>query len=98
MIKTCSQCELNLDERFFIKDQTACFRCVYREKIKTEKSRRHKCRECDKVFFCKKELKKKQRTVYCSEICAESGYKKQRNSHWTKKLKRKIPLSLQGLT
>jgi hypothetical protein len=60
-------------------------------RIKTQKTPEKRtpkptlCRMCGKEVLRLENQKKRQRTVFCSSICAEKGHKDQLDNHWTRK-------------
>ena len=82
----CYNCKKERKEKDFINNNKICYLCIYR--IKTEKTRekRTSCRTCGKKVIQLENQKKRQRTVFCSNECAEKGHKNQINNHWTRKV------------
>jgi hypothetical protein len=74
----------------FIKSENICYKCMYRQKIEKTIEKRTSnpthCRTCGNEIINKKNLKKRQRTVFCSCECAEKGHKHQLNNHWTRQV------------
>lgn len=94
MIMICDNCKTERQDNDFIYNQKFCYHCEYR--IKLEKSlenhitKKFNCRTCGKEFFKLKDLKKRQRDVYCSPKCALDGHKKQNDDHWTKHVRARM--------
>lgn len=87
----CECCKIDRLEKDFLKNQKFCFRCEYRKKVeKNIESRIPKarfCKVCGEEIFRDDGLKKRQRTIFCSEECAEKGHKFSISNHWTRKLR-----------
>ena len=85
----CGNCQIDKLVTDFINNQKFCYQCEYRIKLeKTPKKRTPNstlCRMCGNEVIHKKNLKKRQRTVFCSCECAEKGHKELINNHWTRK-------------
>lgn len=85
----CGNCNSERLESDFIKNQKYCFRCEYQKKIemcvKKRTIKKVYCRLCGSEVISDASLKKRQRTVFCSERCSEMGYKISRNNHWSRK-------------
>lgn len=88
----CDNCHIDKQEKDFINNQKFCYQCEYKLKIKkiaeTRKEDTHKCRTCGKHFVLIENLKKRQRSYFCSEACAKLGHKAQLNNHWTRKIRK----------
>ena len=88
----CDNCKTDMLIGDFINNQNICYRCVYRLKLeKTSEKQtpeRMFCRACDEEILTNKNLKKRQRTVFCSCACAAKGHKQQLNNHWTRKIRK----------
>src|ERR1700677_3799466 len=86
----CGNCKVNRIITDFINNQKFCYHCIYRIKMVKDSQKRTKkryfCRACGKEVIQKENLKKRQRTVFCSNECAGWGHKKQVNNHWTRKI------------
>lgn len=86
----CNNCKIDKKSSDFINSENICYRCIYREKLelaaKMTTKKPQRCRVCQMILTIQKNIKKRQRTVYCSLACAESGHKNQINNHWTKKV------------
>jgi len=87
----CNCCGKDRETKDFLKDQTNCYVCVYREKSGF-KVNKFNCRECGIAFMPAEGTKKKQRTVYCCRKCAEAGHSRQISNHWTKALRSRFSL------
>ncbi len=87
----CLKCNEPRLESDFIKNQKFCYKCEYRIKLRKirdlETPEKPKCRTCKKEIVRKKNWKKRQRTIYCSQECAEEGHRKLINNHWTRHIK-----------
>lgn len=87
----CDNCKIERKETDFINNQKFCYKCEYQKNIeKASKNRIRKtvtCRECGKIVNHNKELKKRQRTVFCSLECAKKGHRELSNNHWTRKFR-----------
>lgn len=94
----CNCCNKDLIEKDFLLKQTCCFRCVYLKKIKNKKKEKPikvcVCRNCKREFTKNLEIKKRQRTVFCSDACAEIGYKDMKKNHWTRRLRSNFPMTM----
>lgn len=88
----CDNCKLTRLVTDFINNQKFCFHCVYRIKLekimKNPMCKKLFCRICGKKVTHDESLKKRQRSVYCSEICAKEGHKGQLSSHWTRQIRK----------
>lgn len=86
----CCSCKVDRLVNDFINSENICYRCMYRLKLqkapKTRAPKRTLCRTCGEEIVIKKDLKKPQRTVFCSKACAENGHKHQLKNHWTKRI------------
>lgn len=86
----CCICKIDRVIKDFIKSESICYKCMYRLKIeKSRKKRTEKptlCRTCGIEVVVLKDVKKRQRTVFCSCECAEKGHREQLNNHWTRKV------------
>ena len=86
----CNSCKTDRLVSDFINNDNICYRCVYWEKLtKNTEKRIDKevfCRTCKTLIITKKDLKKRQRTVFCSCECAAKGHKQQLDNHWTRKI------------
>ena len=84
----CVSCKIDRLIYDFINNQKFCYHCVYRLKqSKIAEKRTQKpalCRMCKKQIIRLKNYKKRQRTVFCSQECAQKGHKKQLKNHWTR--------------
>jgi hypothetical protein len=88
----CGNCKNERNKTDFINNQKFCFRCEYRIKLEklSEKrtSKRMFCRICSKEIIHIKNLKIRQRSVFCSPQCAEEGHRRMVSDYWTKKLRK----------
>lgn len=86
----CNNCNLDKIITDFVNNKNICYKCVYRikiEKISVKRiERKQFCRICEKEVIHKIDVKKRQRTIFCSRECAALGHKDQINNHWTRKL------------
>lgn len=86
----CNNCKIDKPISDFINTENICYKCMYRIKIaKSMKKRIEKpilCRQCGNPVIVKDRQKKRQRTIFCSQECAQKGHKKQLNNHWTRKI------------
>ncbi len=86
----CDSCKIDKLITDFIKSKNICYKCLYRLTIEKMKGKQIKkpvlCRYCGNKVITKKNVKKRQRTVFCSCECAEKGHKHQLNNHWTRKI------------
>ncbi len=87
----CENCKIDRPDKDFVNNNKLCYRCEYQKKLKkTPKNqdieRPMFCRICTKQIAHKKDLKKRQRTVFCSLECAKKGQKELNNNYWTRKL------------
>ena len=81
----CNGCSKELERKDFLLDQILCFRCTYKLKLECQKNKeKHKCKACGIRFERDKNIKKRQRNVFCSKECAFKGHKEQINNHWTR--------------
>lgn len=91
----CDNCKVDRLVKDFLNNSNICFKCVYQQKIeKTAEKRtpiRFTCRICGNEFSHKENMKKRQRTVFCSCECAEKGHNELINNHWTRKLRAAYP-------
>jgi predicted nucleic acid-binding Zn ribbon protein len=88
----CRNCKIDRLITDFINNQKFCYHCMYRIKLEKDGLRRVRphlfCRICGKEIVIKENLKKRQRSVFCSNECAVQGHKKQLNNHWTRMIRR----------
>lgn len=83
----CEKCKINKPDKDFINKGNLCFRCEYQEKLKKSPAIRTKprpalCRICKTEIVYKEDLKKNQRTVFCSLVCAHQGQKIANQIYW----------------
>jgi hypothetical protein len=97
----CGNCKIDRLVTDFIKNQKYCYRCEYQKKIAISPVKQvkenQKCRYCNKEIIHIENLRKRQRTVFCSQECAENGHKNLTNNHWTRKLRNRIPWQPKGV-
>lgn len=88
----CDSCKLVRLVSDFINNQKFCFHCMYRIKLaksmKNHISKNQFCRICGVRVIQDINLKKRQRSIYCSLNCAKEGHKKQLNNHWTRTIRK----------
>jgi hypothetical protein len=88
----CANCKTERKDTDFLNSHKFCYQCMYQEKLKNVVEKRNpnakSCRSCGKFFSDKENLKKRQRTIFCSKECAEIGHRKQIHEHWTRKLRK----------
>jgi hypothetical protein len=84
----CINCNCEKLVSDFINSENICYKCLYRIKLnKAMENRTEKtnfCRICGKKVLRKKDLKKRQRSVFCSGDCALKGHKDQIKNYWTR--------------
>lgn len=87
----CDNCKTERLITDFINNQKFCFRCEYQKKLeKIPQKRTSKpifCRVCGKRVIHQEDLKKRQRTVFCSLECAQIGHKTLTSNHWTRQVR-----------
>lgn len=87
----CGNCKTDRLVNDFINNQKFCYHCEYQIKLeKTLKKRTLKrffCRICGKEITHIEDLKKRQRTIFCSDECALVGHKEMTKNHWTRQLR-----------
>jgi len=87
-IMICDNCKIKRLVTDFINNQKFCYQCMYRIKLsKATENRMEKptlCRCCNKEVIQQENIKKRQRTVFCSQECALQGHKQQLKNHWTR--------------
>lgn len=90
----CDSCKIDKAVTDFIISKNICYKCLYRQKVekfgekRTNKSLQ--CRICGNEIVTKEDVKKRQRSVFCSCACSEKGHKYQLDNHWTKNMGQKI--------
>jgi hypothetical protein len=88
----CDSCKAERFDDDFINSQNICYQCMYRLKlqkaIENRTTKRVFCRTCGEKVPANKNLKKRQRTVFCSCECAQKGHKQQLNNHWTRTIRK----------
>jgi hypothetical protein len=84
----CSGCNQELSDSFFLKNQSKCYKCIYKEKkiLLLPKTPKKRCQNCNKYFLLEKGFNK--RKIYCSKECATIYWKKQQKNYWTRKIQR----------
>jgi len=84
----CDDCKIDRLVTDFLNKSNICYKCIYRKKTeKILKKRTPKplfCRICGSEVIQQENLKKRQRSVFCSCECALAGHKEQINNHWTR--------------
>jgi hypothetical protein len=92
----CDNCKINRLMRDFINNQKFCYHCMYRIKLQKKGATRTRknpvCRICGKEIVIKENVKKRQRSVFCSSECANQGHKNQLNNHWTRRIRKESSL------
>ena len=87
----CDSCKTEKLVSDFINNKNICYKCMYQKKIEKIQGKRTPkvffCRCCEKEIIHDKELKKRQRTVFCSEECAEKGHRERVGNYWTRKIR-----------
>lgn len=87
----CDNCNEPKLESDFIKNQKFCYKCEYKKKLRKmrdiERKKEALCRTCAKKIVFKINYKKRQRSTYCSQECADAGHRKLINNHWTRQIK-----------
>lgn len=96
----CGSCKIDCLVDDFINNSNICYRCVYRKKLeKPPKKRISKptlCRTCGKEVIHIENKKRRQRTIFCSQECAEKGHRETTKNYWTRKLRVMNPLGSGG--
>lgn len=89
----CNGCEQELSDNFFLKNQSKCYKCIYKEKklLLLPKTPKKRCQNCNRYFLLEKGINK--RKIYCSKDCANTYWKKQQREFWTRKIQRTHPLN-----
>ena len=94
----CDNCKIERLVSDFINNQKFCYRCEYRKKLEKltgkQAQKINKCRMCSKEIFHKENLKKRQRSVFCSRECALKGHKELSRNHWTRKGKTDVVMNI----
>lgn len=83
----CPNCKIDLTQNNFLPNQEICFKCTYKAKTAKKIIPPKLCRLCKQEILFDENLKKRQRTVFCSEKCALKGQKNKNENHWTRKLR-----------
>jgi hypothetical protein len=87
----CCSCKKERKETDFINNQKFCYRCEYQKKLEKAPEKQtdisKQCRICNKEIPQIKNLKKRQRSVFCSLECAQKGHKALSNNYWTRQVK-----------
>jgi len=90
-VMICVNCKKDKLVNDFIKNENICYKCVFQKKLENSVQFRNvkpmNCRSCGKKIFHKENVKKRQRTIFCSLECAQQGHRDQTNNHWTRKIK-----------
>lgn len=90
-IMICDSCKKDRLVTDFINNQKFCYYCEYRKKLQKTTEKRTVslmfCRICSHEIIHIENLKKRKRTVFCSQECAQIGYQQTRENHWTRKLR-----------
>lgn len=86
----CSNCNIDRSVTDFVKNQEFCYRCEYQKKLEKARQKRTRrvafCRVCGNEVIHKENLKKRQRTVFCSCECAQKGHKELTKNYWCRKI------------
>jgi hypothetical protein len=86
----CISCEKDQNDKCFINSKNICYHCVYRKKREIVKENKIPktltCRLCKKAIYRDNKIKKRQRTVFCSDECARIGQKEKCVSYWTRQV------------
>lgn len=87
----CEICKIDKPLKDFLRNQTHCYKCEYAKKIEKQKKHKEKklCRICGEEIIFNEQAKKRQRTVFCSLECAETGHDILKNEYWVRKIKLK---------
>lgn len=87
----CDNCKIDKLVTDFINNQKYCYQCEYQRKLtnspKIRTRRLNYCRVCGAEVVHQNNLKKRQRTVFCSQKCALLGHKELSNNHWTRQVR-----------
>ncbi len=87
----CDNCKIDREKSDFLNNQKFCYRCEYQIKLnkmpKNRKPKSNRCRMCKKEIAHIEELKKRQRTTFCSKECADKGLKQQRDDYWVRNIR-----------
>jgi len=87
----CDKCKIDRKDTDFINNQEFCYHCMYRIKLlKTPEKRTPRpmhCRVCSKEIIQIENLRKRQRSVFCSGACADKGQRELVSNHWTRKIR-----------
>lgn len=86
----CDSCKIDKLVNDFLNNCNICYKCVYQEKLRKAAKKRIlkqcNCKTCGKKIIHQKDLKKRQRTVFCSEMCAILGHKHSTKNYWCRKI------------
>jgi len=89
----CNICKKDLPFDAFLSKNSVCFQCVYKHKImilNQQKKKPKTCKVCDNEILRDGNKKVRQRSIYCSEKCAQHAHKEQVNNFWTNKINCKL--------
>lgn len=92
----CDSCKIDRLVTDYINNQKFCYHCEYRNKLRKMREKQEEkpipCRTCGKDVIQQKDLKKRQRTVFCSENCALAGHKEIIKNYWCRKVPNTYPM------
>jgi hypothetical protein len=87
----CDVCKVDKLISDYINSTNICFKCMYQKKLEKSREKRTPkpviCRICSAEVVRDKNIKKRQRTVFCSDECAEKGRVELMNNYWTRKVR-----------
>jgi hypothetical protein len=87
----CDNCKIDRLVTDFIKNKKYCYHCEYQLKLEQSSGKQIQktnfCRVCGKAVAHIENLKKRQRSVFCSLNCAKKGHKHLINNHWTRQVR-----------
>ena len=91
----CENCLIDCKEKDFLMGNKTCYRCVYnkkKEKTKISKKNKHCCRICQNEII---NSEQNTRKVFCSQNCYLIGQRDMCRHHWTRILRKEVPLYLE---
>lgn len=95
----CPECLKECAVNDFIRGQDICYKCSYAKKVnKKVVCVKTTCKMCNNEIVKNDLIKKRQRTNYCSEVCALKGHKERNDNYWTRKLRENYPMRHQNYT
>ena len=80
----CENCNTDRVNSDFINGNKICYHCIYEMKLQSKK--KNYCRKCGKELIHEEDIRKRQRTIFCSKECAKKGHREQLNNHWTRNI------------